>query len=69
MWRPQAATVPLHLESIKVCTVIRCQPIVLSDRVEYGTDWSLLGGLPEETCVRSRAETRASIAQNLEERE
>ena len=30
----------LHLESIKVCTVICCQPIVLSDRVEYGTDWS-----------------------------
>jgi len=30
----------LYLESIKVCTVIRCQPIVLSDRVEYGTDWS-----------------------------
>ena len=30
----------LHLDSIKVCTLIRCQPIVLSDRVEYGTDWS-----------------------------
>ena len=26
----------------------------------------MLGGLPEETCVRSRAETRTSIAQNLE---
>ena len=26
----------------------------------------LFGGLPEETCVRSRAETRASIAQDLE---
>jgi hypothetical protein len=29
----------LHLDSIKVCTVIRCLPIVLSDRVEQGTDW------------------------------
>ena len=33
-------------------------------RARYGL--VLLGGLPEETCVRSRAETRASIAQNLE---
>ena len=33
-------------------------------RVRYGL--VLFGGLPEETCVRSWAETRASIAQNLE---
>lgn len=26
----------------------------------------LFGGLPEETCMRRRAETRASIAQDLE---
>jgi hypothetical protein len=29
----------LHLDSIEVCTIIRCLPIVLSDRVECGTDW------------------------------
>jgi len=33
-------------------------------RVWYGL--VLFGGLPETTCVRSRAETSASIAQNLE---
>ena len=55
----------LHFDSTKICTVIRCLPIVLSDRVECGYGLVLFGGLPEETCVRSRAETRASIAQNL----
>ena len=56
----------LHIDSIKVCTVIRYLPIVRSDRVKCGYGLVLFGILPEETCVRSRAETRASIAQNLE---
>ena len=29
----------LHFDSIKVCIVIRCLPIVLSDRVKCGSDW------------------------------
>jgi hypothetical protein len=29
----------LHFDSIKVCAVIRCLPIVLSDRRKCGTDW------------------------------
>lgn len=54
----------LHFDSIKVCIVIRCLPIVLSDRqVWFGL--VLFGGLPETTCVRSTAETSASLAQNL----
>jgi len=34
--------------------------------VERGTDRCCSAGLFEATCVRSRAETRESIAQNLE---
>jgi hypothetical protein len=55
----------LHVDSIKVCTVILCLPIVRSDRVKCGYGLVLFGSLPEGTCVRRRAETRASIAQYL----
>ena len=55
----------LHFDSIKVCTVILCLPRAIGQgRARYGL--VLLGGLPKETCVRSWAETRASIALNLE---
>ena len=55
----------LHFDSINVCkafVVYRLWDRL--GRVRYGP--VLFSGLPEETCVWSRAETRESVAQNLE---
>ena len=46
----------LHRHSLSADRAIK------QGQVRYGQE--LFGGLPEENCVRSRAETRASIAQN-----
>ena len=59
---------PLYFDSTDIWTVLLSLQIMLSEqsRVRYGP--MLFDGLPEETCVQSRAETRASIAQDLEGR-
>jgi hypothetical protein len=56
----------LHFDSIKVCPghSLSADRAIGQGRVRHGL--VLFDGLSEETCVRSRAETRASIAQNLE---
>jgi hypothetical protein len=48
-----------RFDLINVCTVIRCLQILLIERERMQHGLLILG-------VRSRAETRASIAQNLE---
>ena len=65
-WWPQAATYTLHFDSIKDLYrhSLSADHAIGQGRVRYGP--VLFGGLSEETCVRSTAETRASIAQNLE---
>jgi hypothetical protein len=59
---------PLYFDSTDIWTVLLSLQIVVSEqsRVRYGP--MLFDDLPEETCVQSRAETRASIAQDLEGR-
>ena len=57
----------LQFDSIKVRTVIGVCRIALSDRVECGTDRCCAVVSLKRPCVPSTAETRTSIAQNLEE--
>ena len=56
----------LHFDSIKGLRrhSLSADCAIGQEEVRYGL--VLFGGLPEVTYVRSRAETRASIAQNLE---
>ena len=56
----------LHFDSIKVCHGHSLPADRAIGQGRVGHELALFDGLPEEACVQSRAETRASIAQNLE---
>ena len=61
----KTVTIALHLDLINVCAgFVVCRSCDRHGRARYGP--VLFSGLFEETCVRSRAETRESIAQNQE---
>jgi len=56
-----------HFDSIKDCTVRCCLPIVSFKQGRVQHELLLLVELSERIRVRSRAETRSSIAQGLKE--